>query len=173
MLKPAGRRGHHRRIEAARGDADQPAEQQLKLQQGVGTAGRDQAKAEKRAAQQHDDARSVTVRQHTPDEGSRTHEQKVERRGRRNARAGPARLGRQRLQKDAERKHRSHADAGHQHTRTDNDPPVSLPHASFGDTPTRSIVIAQHPLGAAMQDRSVPWMGDRTRGAKAASPGAP
>ena len=124
MFDPGARHRHHRRIEAAGGDPDQHAEQQLELPQAGGLARRDQAGAEQHAARQHDDAGAEPVGQRAPEERGEPHAEEIDRRRRRDAAARPAHRFRNRLQEHRQRQHRAEADAGHQRARADDDPAV-------------------------------------------------
>jgi hypothetical protein len=124
MIEPRSCGRHHRCIEAAGRYTDQHAEQQLELEERCRAARGDKSEAEEHASEQHDNARAEAVGHHAPQEGGGAHAQEIECRGRRYAAARPACIRRYRLKKNRKREHRADADAGHQHARADNDPPV-------------------------------------------------
>ena len=127
--EPPCRRRRQRRIKAAGRNADDHAEQDLELSDGGGLARRDEAEAQERTAREHDRSRSEPVGERSPQERRRAHAQEVEQCGRRDARARPARRRRHRLQEDAERHHRAHAEAGYDDAGADNDPTVKDLHS--------------------------------------------
>src|SRR5581483_7457695 len=115
---------HHRRVEAAGGNPDQAAEQELELPEALRLACGDQAKPEQQAAAEHHDAGAEAVGQRAPEECGNSHEQEIKCRRRGDAGARPAHRFRDRREEDRERQHGAEADAGHQRAGADDDPAV-------------------------------------------------
>src|SRR6185503_9072188 len=103
-------------------------EEQLELSDGRRLARRHGAESEERPAEQDDGARPESIRERAPDEGPDTHAEKVEERGRRDRRAGPAHgLGDWR-EEDTERQHPPESHTGDQDANRDDDPTVEEGH---------------------------------------------
>ena len=177
--EPAGGRRRQGRVEAAGGQTDDHAEDDLELHERRSPARRHQAEPEQRAAGEHDGPGAEPVRERAPDEGPDAHAQPVDERGRRDARARPAHCLGHGLQEHGERGHRAESHARHHDPHPDDDPAVEELHRRSSspdsrtarlriDIPRRrhAVAIRSQPGGARPRCRASRWIRE---GARAAS----